>query len=111
MLNQKKYLIRLAKLFLISLVVFRALALNSSAGTQENKPYYIVQDGGSLWHFEDSFPLDPTLEVDPSTVGPAVTEPEKKLWESLGTAVSPEKMWNGWFAKYIQTDRGSVMCE
>jgi LysM repeat protein len=55
MLNQKKYLIRLAKLFLISLVVFRALALNSSAGAQENKPYYIVQDGDSLWQIAARF--------------------------------------------------------
>jgi murein DD-endopeptidase MepM/ murein hydrolase activator NlpD len=55
MLNQKKYLIRLAKLFLISLVVFRALALNSSAGAQENKPYYIIQNGDSLWQIAARF--------------------------------------------------------
>ena len=50
------------------------------------------------------FPSDPTLEVDPTTVDPAVTEPEKQLWESLGTAVSPERMWNGSFSSPVAKD-------
>lgn len=50
------------------------------------------------------FASDPTLEVDPATVDPTITEPEKQLWESLGTAVSPEKMWNGSFTSPVPKD-------
>lgn len=38
------------------------------------------------------FPSDPTLEVNPLTVDPAVTIPEKQLWDSWGAPVAPEKM-------------------
>jgi murein DD-endopeptidase MepM/ murein hydrolase activator NlpD len=52
--------------------------------------------------FQDAeFPSDPTLKVNPATVDPAVTEPEKQLWESLGTGVSPEKMWRGSFTSPV----------
>lgn len=51
-----------------------------------------------------NFPYDPSLEVDPATVDPAVTEPEKKLWESLGVPVTPEKMWDGLFASPVPKD-------
>jgi murein DD-endopeptidase MepM/ murein hydrolase activator NlpD len=51
-----------------------------------------------------NFPSDPPPKLDPTTVDPAVTEPEKKLWESLRTAVSPEKMWNGLFANPVPKD-------
>jgi len=50
------------------------------------------------------FPYDPTLAVDPATVDPVVAEPEKQLWESLGTAVSLEKMWNGSFISPVPKD-------
>ena len=48
-----------------------------------------------------NFPYDPSLEVDPVTVDPVVTEPEKELWESLGVPVTPEKMWDGLFASPV----------
>lgn len=51
-----------------------------------------------------NFPSDPTLEVDPATVDPTVTEPEKKMWESLGTAVTPEKMWDELFASPVPNE-------
>jgi murein DD-endopeptidase MepM/ murein hydrolase activator NlpD len=51
-----------------------------------------------------NFPYDPSLEVDPITVDPAVTEPEKELWESLAVPVSPQKMWNGTFASPVPAD-------
>ena len=51
-----------------------------------------------------NFPYDPTLEVDPVTVEPKVTEPEKKLWESLAVPVTPEKMWNGQFVSPVPAE-------
>jgi len=48
-----------------------------------------------------NFTYDPSLQVDPVTVDPAVTEPEKELWESLGVPVTPKKMWNGLFASPV----------
>lgn len=50
------------------------------------------------------FAYDPSLQVDPVTVDPAVTEPESELWASLGTPVTPEKMWNGLFASPVPAD-------
>jgi lysostaphin len=51
-----------------------------------------------------NFPFDPTLEVDPATLDPAVTEPENKLWASLAVPVTPEKMWAGLFATPVPAD-------
>lgn len=51
-----------------------------------------------------SFPYDPSLEVDPVTVDPAVTEPESELWASLGVPVTPEKLWDGLFASPVPAD-------
>ncbi|HBG75155.1 MAG: hypothetical protein A2X25_13095 [Chloroflexi bacterium GWB2_49_20] len=48
-----------------------------------------------------NFPYDPSLQVDPVTVDPAVTGPESELWTSLGVPVTPEKMWNGLFASPV----------
>lgn len=48
-----------------------------------------------------NFPYDPSLQVDPVTVDPAITEPEKELWESLGVPITPEKMWDGLFASPV----------
>ena len=47
------------------------------------------------------FPYDPSLEVNPVTIDPAVTEPESELWASLGVPVTPEKMWDGLFASPV----------
>lgn len=51
-----------------------------------------------------NFPFDPTLEVDPATLDPAVTEPESELWASLAVPVTPEKRWDGLFASPVPTD-------
>lgn len=51
-----------------------------------------------------NFPYDPSLVVDPATIDPAVTEPEKELWESLAVPVTPQKMWNGLFASPVPMD-------
>lgn len=48
-----------------------------------------------------NFPYDPSLQVDPVTVDPAVTGPESELWTSLGIPVTPEKMWDGLFASPV----------
>jgi lysostaphin len=50
------------------------------------------------------FPYDPSLQVDPATIDPAVTEPESQLWASLGALVTPQKMWNGQFASPVPTE-------
>jgi murein DD-endopeptidase MepM/ murein hydrolase activator NlpD len=51
-----------------------------------------------------NFPYDPTLEVNPVTVDPAVTEPEKDLWESSAVPVTSEKLWDGIFASPVPAD-------
>lgn len=51
-----------------------------------------------------NFPYDPSLEVDPITIDPAVTEPERELWESLAIPVTPQKMWDGGFASPVPAD-------
>lgn len=51
-----------------------------------------------------NFPFDPSLNVDPATVDPAVTKPEDKLWGSLGIPVTPERMWSGLFASPVPKD-------
>lgn len=48
-----------------------------------------------------NFTYDPSLQVDPVTVDPAVTGPESELWASLGIPVTPEKMWDGLFASPV----------
>jgi len=53
---------------------------------------------------EANFPYDPSLQVDPVTIDPAVTVPEQELWESLGKPVTPEKMWDGMFASPVPAD-------
>jgi murein DD-endopeptidase MepM/ murein hydrolase activator NlpD len=51
-----------------------------------------------------NFPFDPSLEVDPATLDPAVTEPESELWASLGVPVTSEKMWDGLFVSPVPAD-------
>ncbi len=53
---------------------------------------------------DSNFPYDPSLQVDPATIDPAVTIPEQELWESLGKPVTPEKMWDGMFASPVPAD-------
>ncbi|MGB5845436.1 MAG: peptidoglycan DD-metalloendopeptidase family protein [Anaerolineales bacterium] len=62
-------------------------------------PYY-----GETFTFSQSvlirggdYPFDPVLNVSPETIDPLVTVPEDELWDALGIAVSPEKLWDGIF--------------
>jgi murein DD-endopeptidase MepM/ murein hydrolase activator NlpD len=59
---------------------------------------------GSIQSFEQmvlvrsaEFPTDPALEVDPSTIDPAVTGPEDQWLLSVTSVFTPEKYWNGVF--------------
>jgi murein DD-endopeptidase MepM/ murein hydrolase activator NlpD len=67
--------------------------------------------GGEHFAFSQSvliqdaeFPYDETLEVNPATVDPKVTEPEQQLWESLAVPVTSEKMWNGQFSSPVPAE-------
>ena len=67
--------------------------------------------GGEHFAFSQSvliqdaeFPYDETLEVNPATVDPKVTEPEQQLWESLAVPITPEKMWNGQFSSPVPAE-------
>lgn len=51
-----------------------------------------------------NFPYDPSLQVDPATIDPAVTVPEQELWESLGKPVTTVKLWEGVFASPVPAD-------
>jgi murein DD-endopeptidase MepM/ murein hydrolase activator NlpD len=64
----------------------------------------VTEADGSIQSFEQmvlvksgDFPNDPALEVDPSTIDPAVTGPEDQWLLSLTSVVTPEKYWNGAF--------------
>ena len=64
----------------------------------------VTRPDGSIQSFEQmvlvnsgNFPNDPALEVDPSTIDPAVTVPEDQWLQSLTSVVTPEKYWNGVF--------------
>ena len=64
----------------------------------------VTRPDGSIQSFEQmilvksgDFPNDPALEVDPSTIDPAVTGPEDQWLLSLTSVVTPEKYWNGVF--------------
>ncbi len=64
----------------------------------------VTKADGSIQSFEQmvlvksgNFPNDPALEVDPSTIDPAVTGPEDQWLLSLTSVVTPEKYWNGVF--------------
>ena len=50
-----------------------------------------------------NYPTDPGLEVDPSTIDPAVTGPEDQWLEALTAVVTPEKYWNGVFKLPVAT--------
>jgi murein DD-endopeptidase MepM/ murein hydrolase activator NlpD len=44
-----------------------------------------------------NYPEDPVLYVDPSTIDPAVTEPENQQILSVVSAITSEKLWKGEF--------------
>jgi murein DD-endopeptidase MepM/ murein hydrolase activator NlpD len=67
----------------------------------DGEPFAFSQD---ILVRDAKFPYDPSLEVDPATVDPAVTKPEAELWASLGASITPDKMWNGLFASPVPAD-------
>jgi murein DD-endopeptidase MepM/ murein hydrolase activator NlpD len=64
----------------------------------------VTKADGSIQSFEQmvlvnsgNFPTDPGLEVDPTTIDPAVTGPEDQWLLSLTSVVTPQMFWNGIF--------------
>jgi murein DD-endopeptidase MepM/ murein hydrolase activator NlpD len=50
-----------------------------------------------------NYPTDPGLDVDPTTIDPAVTGPEDQWLLSITSAVTLEKYWNGVFQLPVAT--------
>jgi murein DD-endopeptidase MepM/ murein hydrolase activator NlpD len=70
----------------------------------------VTQADGSVQSFEQmvlvnsgNYPTDPGLDVDPTTIDPAVTGPEDQWLLSLTSVVTPEKYWNGAFQLPVGT--------
>ena len=64
----------------------------------------VTRADGSVQSFEQmvlvasgNYPTDPGLDVDPTTIDPAVTGPEDQWLLSLTTVVTPQKYWSGVF--------------
>jgi murein DD-endopeptidase MepM/ murein hydrolase activator NlpD len=64
----------------------------------------VTKPDGSIQSFEQmvlvkagDFPNDPTLDVPPSTIDPAVTGPEDQWLLTLTSVLTPEKLWKGAF--------------
>jgi murein DD-endopeptidase MepM/ murein hydrolase activator NlpD len=57
--------------------------------TQSFEQMVMIEDG--------YFRQDPVLQVEPSTIDPAVTEPENEFLYSLVASATPEKLWQGIF--------------
>ncbi len=73
------------------------LDVTLSDGTvQSFEQMVLVQDG----HFRQ----DPILQVDPSTIDPAITEPENEWLFSLTATVTPEKYWDGLFQLPVDSE-------
>jgi murein DD-endopeptidase MepM/ murein hydrolase activator NlpD len=71
----------------------------------------ITREDGSFQSFEQmvlvksgNFPNDPALDVDPSTIDPAVTGPEEKWLLSLTSVITPDKYWNGVFLLPVDSE-------
>jgi murein DD-endopeptidase MepM/ murein hydrolase activator NlpD len=47
--------------------------------------------------YQVDYPYDTPLTVDPSTIDPAVTQPEDQQWAALTATATPERMWHGVF--------------
>jgi len=70
----------------------------------------VTRADGSVQSFQQmvlvgsgNYPTDPGLEVDPSTIDPAVTGPEDQWLLSLTSVVTPQKYWNGVFQLPVAT--------
>ena len=70
----------------------------------------VTKADGSVQSFQQmvlvnsgNFPTDPGLDVDPTTIDPAVTGPEDQWLLSLTSVVTPEKYWNGVFQLPVAT--------
>jgi murein DD-endopeptidase MepM/ murein hydrolase activator NlpD len=71
----------------------------------------MTREDGSFQSFEQmvlvksgNFPNDPALDVDPSTIDPAVTGPEEKWLLSLTSVITPDKYWNGVFQLPVDSE-------
>ena len=70
----------------------------------------VTRADGSVQSFQQmilvnsgNYPTDPGLDVDPTTIDPAVTGPEDQWLLSLTSTVTPEKYWNGVFQLPVAT--------
>jgi murein DD-endopeptidase MepM/ murein hydrolase activator NlpD len=45
----------------------------------------------------EDYPFDQPLTVDPSTIDPAVTQPEDAEWTALAATATPDRLWEGAF--------------
>jgi murein DD-endopeptidase MepM/ murein hydrolase activator NlpD len=62
-----------------------------------------VQFAFSQWIFvgDAGYPFDPPLTVDPSTIDPAVTNPENEQVAALTAPFTPQRLWQGAFASPV----------
>jgi murein DD-endopeptidase MepM/ murein hydrolase activator NlpD len=51
----------------------------------------------SIWVKSVNYPYDRPLTVNPSTIDPAVTQPEEEEWFSLTSPATPQRYWAGVF--------------
>ena len=70
----------------------------------------VTRADGSVQSFEQmvlvssgNYPTDPGLDVDPTTIDPAVTGPEDQWLLSLTSVLTPQKYWNGIFQLPVAT--------
>jgi murein DD-endopeptidase MepM/ murein hydrolase activator NlpD len=70
----------------------------------------VTRADGSVQSFEQmvlvnsgNYPTDPGLDVDPTTIDPAVTGPEDQWLLSLTSVLTPQKYWNGVFQLPVAT--------
>jgi murein DD-endopeptidase MepM/ murein hydrolase activator NlpD len=75
----------------------------------------VTKPDGTVQSFEQmvliesgNFPNDPILDVDPSTIDPAVTGPEQSWLESVVAPVTPETYWQGMFQLPVDSNQYCV---
>ena len=67
-----------------------ALSGKTEDGSEFNFSQMVLMDSGN-------YPQDPPLQVDPTTIDPAVTGPEDVEVAKITAPITPDKLWNGVF--------------
>lgn len=73
---------------------FYPLQISGAAAGDSNEQFGFSQN---IYVAAVNYPYDRPLTVNPTTIDPAVTEPETAQWTSLTLPVTTEKMWTGVF--------------